>query len=100
MFPYREGYLGGSKDNYYGNDDGSFVPTKFAYMLFDWEKDSRAKVTFMSDYNGNSETSVNGLEMVRIGCRLQLLLLTHMRREMRPSCFLPQHIVLLLRLTN
>lgn len=62
MFPYREGYLGGSKDNYYGNDDGSFVPTKFAYMLFDWQKDSRAKVTFMSDYNGNPDTSVNGLE--------------------------------------
>lgn len=62
IFPYREGYPGGSKDNYYGNDDGSFVPTKFAYMLFDWNKDSRAKVTFMSDYNGDPKTSTNGLE--------------------------------------
>lgn len=62
IFPYREGYTGGSKDNYYGNDDATFVPTKFAYMLFDWTKDTRAKVTFMSAYNGNISTSTDGRE--------------------------------------
>jgi hypothetical protein len=60
IFPYREGYTGGSKDNYYGNDDATFVPTKFTYMLFDWTKDTRAKVTFMSAYNGNTGTSIDG----------------------------------------
>ena len=62
IFPYREGYTGGSKDNYYGNDDASFVPTKYAYMAFDWSKDSRAKVTFMSAHNANAQTSVDGRE--------------------------------------
>ena len=62
IFPYREGYTGGSKDNYYGNDDASFVPTKFAYMVFDWNKDNRAKVTFMSTYNANPQTSIDGRE--------------------------------------
>lgn len=62
IFPYREGYMGGSKDSYYGNDDATFVPTKFTYMLFDWTKDTRAKVTFMSAHNGNTATSTDGRE--------------------------------------
>lgn len=61
MFPYRD-CLGGSKDSYYGNEDGAFVPTKFTYMLFDWAKDNRAQVTFMSAYNANPATSIDGRE--------------------------------------
>ena len=33
------------------------IPTKFAYMMYDWQKDRRPSVTFMSPLNGNASTS-------------------------------------------
>jgi hypothetical protein len=60
LFPYREGYPGLAKDSYYGNDDASYVPTKYFYLLFDWENDRRSEVTFMSQLNGNPATSIDG----------------------------------------
>lgn len=60
LFPYREGYPGLAKDTYYGNDDGFVMPTKFAYSLFDWDNDRRAEVTFMSPFNGDMNTSIEG----------------------------------------
>jgi hypothetical protein len=36
------------------------MPTKFAYLLFDWKNDRRAEVTFMSPVNGNPATSTDG----------------------------------------
>lgn len=60
LFPYREGWPGLSKDNYYSNDDASFVPTKYFYMLFDWVNDRRAEVTFMSPLNAEPATSIDG----------------------------------------
>lgn len=60
LFPYREGYSGLAKDSYYGNDDGTYLPTKYLYMLFDWQKDRRADVTFMSPLNANPATSTDG----------------------------------------
>lgn len=60
LFPYREGYSGLAKDSYYGNDDGFCLPTKYLYMLFDWQKDRRADVTFMSPLNANTATSTDG----------------------------------------
>ncbi|MDD2494045.1 MAG: RagB/SusD family nutrient uptake outer membrane protein [Tissierellia bacterium] len=60
LFPYREGYLGLAKDSYYGNDDASYMPTKYLYLLFNWQKDRRAEVTFMSPLNGNPATSIDG----------------------------------------
>ncbi|SEK77764.1 RagB/SusD family nutrient uptake outer membrane protein [Parapedobacter koreensis] len=60
LFPYREGWPGLSKDNYYSNDDASFVPTKYFYMLFDWANDRRAEVTFMSPLNADPATSIDG----------------------------------------
>lgn len=60
LFPYREGWQGLSKDNYYSNDDASVIPTKYAYLMFDWMKDRRASVTFMSPLNGKPATSTDG----------------------------------------
>lgn len=60
LFPYREGWQGLSKDNYYSNDDATVIPTKYAYLMFDWKKDRRASVTFMSPLNGNPATSTDG----------------------------------------
>lgn len=60
LFPYREGYSGLAKDSYYGNDDGFCLPTKYLYMLFNWQKDRRAEVTFMSPLNANASTSTDG----------------------------------------
>jgi len=60
LFPYREGYLGLSKDNNYSNDWATVMPTKWAYMQFDWLKDRRASVTFMSPLNADPNTSTNG----------------------------------------
>lgn len=48
LFPYREGWAGLSKDSYYSNDDAAAIPTKYAYLMYDWLKDRRASVTFMS----------------------------------------------------
>ena len=60
LFPYREGWQGLTKDSYYGNDDATLMPTKYAYLMYDWKKDRRASVTFMSPVNGNPETSTDG----------------------------------------
>ena len=60
LFPYREGWAGLSKDSYYSNDDAAAIPTKFAYMMYDWFKDRRASVTFMSPLNGDPKTSTDG----------------------------------------
>jgi hypothetical protein len=60
LFPYREGYLGLSKSNIYSNDWATVMPTKWAYMQFDWEKDRRASVTFMSPLNADPTSSTNG----------------------------------------
>ncbi len=60
LFSYREGWEGLAKCNYYANDFGSVMPTKYAYLLFNWKKDRRAEVTFMSPLNGNPATSVDG----------------------------------------
>lgn len=60
LFSYREGWEGLAKCNYYANDFGSVMPSKYLYMLFDWKKDRRAEVTFMSPLNGEPTTSVDG----------------------------------------
>lgn len=38
LFSYREGWEGLGKSNFYGNDYGSVMPTKYSYLLFDWKK--------------------------------------------------------------
>ena len=51
MMPYAiGGWLGLGKDSYYGNASMHVeaIPTKFAYMMYDWQKDRRPSVTFMS----------------------------------------------------
>lgn len=60
LFTYREGWTDLSFSNIYCNDNASIMPTKYAYLLFDWKKDRRSEVTFMSPLNGNSETSIDG----------------------------------------
>jgi len=60
LFPYREGYNGLAKNSLYGNDNVFGMPTKFAYLMFDWQKDRRAEVTYMSPVNGNPATSTDG----------------------------------------
>ena len=59
---YREGWVDLAPDNMYGADAAAYtiMPTKYAYLLFDWKKDQRARVTFMSPYNGDAATSVDG----------------------------------------
>ncbi len=59
---YREGWLDLAPDNMYGADAAAYtiMPTKYMYLLFDWKKDQRARVTFMSPYNGDAMTSING----------------------------------------
>jgi len=60
LFPYREGFLGLGMSAIYSNDWGTVMPTKWAYMQFDWLKDRRASVTFMSPVNGVAATSTDG----------------------------------------
>ena len=59
---YREGWLDLAPDNMYGADAAAYtiMPTKYMYLLFDWKKDQRARVTFMSPYNGDAATSIDG----------------------------------------
>ena len=59
---YREGWLDLAPDNMYGADAAAhtIMPTKYTYLLFDWKKDQRARVTFMSPYNGDVTTSIDG----------------------------------------
>lgn len=60
LFSYREGWEGLAKSNFYANDYGSVMPSKYLYTSFDWKKDRRAEVTFMSPLNGDPATSVDG----------------------------------------
>jgi hypothetical protein len=60
LFSYREGWIGLSKDSYYSNDDATLLPTKYMYLLADWDKDRRPEVTFMSPVNADPATSTDG----------------------------------------
>ena len=60
LFSYREGWEGLAKSNFYANDYGDVMPSKYLYTSFDWKKDRRAEVTFMSPLNGDPATSVDG----------------------------------------
>lgn len=60
MFVYREGWTDLGFSNLYRNDWATVMPSKYAYLLFDWNKDHRAEVTFMSPYNGDPTTSIEG----------------------------------------
>ena len=59
---YREGWVDLAPDNMYGADAAAYtiMPTKYTYLLFNWKKDQRARVTFMSPYNGDATTSIDG----------------------------------------
>ena len=56
----KEGWAGLAKSALYGNANPLCVPTKYTYLLFDWRRDRRASVTFMSPLNGNPATSTDG----------------------------------------
>ncbi len=60
LFVYREGWTDLGFSSIYCNDYASIMPTKYAYQLFDWKKDHRTEVTFMSPYNGDPDTSIDG----------------------------------------
>lgn len=60
LFVYREGWQDIAFSSIYCNDWASVMPTKYTYLLFDWKKDHRAEVTFMSPYNGDPATSTDG----------------------------------------
>ena len=59
---YRAGWVDLAPDNMYGADAAAYtiMPTKYTYLLFNWKKDQRARVTFMSPYNGDATTSIDG----------------------------------------
>ncbi|MDD4198928.1 MAG: RagB/SusD family nutrient uptake outer membrane protein [Paludibacter sp.] len=59
---YREGWVDLAPSNLYGSDAAAhtIMPTKYTYLLFDWKKDQRTRVTFMSPYNGDASTSIDG----------------------------------------
>lgn len=56
----KEGWAGLTRSALYGNADPLCMPTKFTYELFDWKKDRRTQVTFMSPLNGDPATSTDG----------------------------------------
>ena len=60
LFQYVQGFSGLGMSAAYSNDWGTIMPTKWAYMQFDWLKDRRASVSFMSPVNGNPATSSCG----------------------------------------
>lgn len=60
LFVYREGWNDIGFSGLYRNDWATVMPTKYAYLLFDWKKDHRAEVTFMSPFNGDPATSIEG----------------------------------------
>lgn len=61
MFPYREGWQGLVLADKYSNDDATVVPTKYAYLVFDWGgSDERTAVTFMGGLNKDAATSTDG----------------------------------------
>lgn len=60
-FPYREGWQGLVLADKYSNDDATVVPTKYAYLVFDWTgDDERTAVTFMGGLNKEADTSTDG----------------------------------------
>lgn len=60
-FPYREGWQGLVLADKYSNDDATLVPTKYAYLVFDWSgSDERTAVTFMGGLNKDADTSTDG----------------------------------------
>lgn len=60
LFIYREGWNDIGFSGLYRNDWATAMPTKYTYLLFDWKKDHRAEVSFMSPFNGNPATSIEG----------------------------------------
>jgi len=62
LFVYREGWEDLSFSGIYCCDWATVMPTKYTYLAFDWKKDHRTEVTFMSPYNGNPATSIDGRE--------------------------------------
>jgi len=60
LFPYREGWAGLSKSSIYGNDNVFGMPTKFAYLMYNWQNDRRAEVTYMSPVNAVPASSIDG----------------------------------------
>ena len=60
LFVYREGWNDIGFSGLYRCDWATVMPTKYAYLLFDWKKDHRAEVTFMSPFNGDPATSIEG----------------------------------------
>ncbi len=60
LFVYREGWSDIGFSALYRCDWASVMPTKYTYLLFDWKKDHRAEVSFMSPYNGDPATSIEG----------------------------------------
>ena len=60
LFVYREGWNDIGFSSLYRNDWATAMPTKYTYLLFDWKKDHRAEVSFMSPFNGNPATSIEG----------------------------------------
>jgi len=56
---YSQGFPGLAMSADYSNHEGP-MPTKWAYMQYDWLKDRRASVTFMSPLNANPATSTDG----------------------------------------
>ncbi len=60
LFVYREGWTDLGFSSIYCNDWATVMPTKYTYTLFDWKKDHRAEVTFMSPFNGDPATSIDG----------------------------------------
>ena len=60
LFVYREGWNDIGFSSLYRNDWATAMPTQYTYLLFDWKKDHRAEVSFMSPFNGNPATSIEG----------------------------------------
>lgn len=56
----KDGFEGLTKSSLYGNANPVCIPTKYTYMLFDWKKDRRASVTFMSPLNADPSLSTDG----------------------------------------
>lgn len=60
LFVYREGWKDLGFSALYRCDWATCMPTKYTYLLFDWKKDHRAEVSFMSPFNGDPATSIEG----------------------------------------
>lgn len=60
LLVYREGWEDIGFSALYRNDWATVMPSKYAYLLFDWKHDRRAEVTFSSPFNGDPTTSIEG----------------------------------------